>query len=166
MVWTNGRITRNFGQTQVRRVWIVRLFERGIIHIDDNKCAWGQFLDVTRDNTQYGVYGTSAGIEVLILAGYSGDHEIISNAINLFSEAYKDPTCRFYKKGNMNNYKMAFWVELIEPGKKEIDEKNLLLDDLIKNKIVGQGWGNYYISRNNHDLKSKGFGHSLYPICP
>jgi hypothetical protein len=156
MIWTRRQITKLQTNSIEAQAQIVRLFERAIIYLGENKCAWGQFLDVTRDNTQYGVYGTSAGIEVLIFGGYKRDHEIISKAINLFTESFTDPVSRFCKKGDViNNYKMAFWIESIEPDKKEVDEKNPLMEELIKRKIVGQGWGDYYISRDNHDLNPK-----------
>src|SRR5258706_8060035 len=156
MIWTKRRIVKLQVSSNEAQARIVTLFERSILHLDHDKYAWGQFLDVARDNTQYGVYGTSAGIEVLFFAGYKRDHEIISNAINLFTDAYQDLTSLFRKKGDIfNNYKLAFWAEAIEPDKSVIDKKVPLFEELIKRKIVGQGWGDYYISPNDHDLNPK-----------
>ena len=125
---------------------ITKLFLDWSVDLSGGKKAWGQFLDKPRDNTQYGIYGTSAAVQVLGGADTSKDHEAIKGALRyiygileeddnedrylLFKLAYIADLMAFYDNGNGYN-KVA---------------------DILKSRILGnRGWGYYFVNSEVKD---------------
>ncbi len=156
MVWTLNRIKRSKDRAGEAQGRIRDLFTHGVIQIDSNRYAWGQFLDEPKDNTQYGIYGTSAGVQVLLSAGYPPDHEIISGACRILREALDVEENLFRTKGDLVVlYKLAYLAEAFQPQEKFIDGNCRPMTEIISRLLPQQGWGEYFISQTQRDIHPK-----------
>lgn len=128
------------------------LFEKGSIHFDNGAVGWGQFLDEGRDNTQFGIYGTSAGVQVLVLHRYPEENPHVSGSLQLLNDALTNENSHFKKKGDVYNvYKLVFLADAQEPKRAEIDEDNMVMKKLIDSRVSGLGWGEYTASSSDKD---------------
>lgn len=129
------------------------LFEKAAISVENRAHGWGQFLDEERDNTQFGIYGTSAGIQVLVLQGYPKDNPLVSGSSRLLEEALTDENSRFKKKGDACDvYKLVFLADAQKPDVDEIvDEEIPAMEKLIEARVSGLGWGEYCASTSEKD---------------
>ena len=142
---------------QKLKVQIRDLFIKTAISLDTNRRAWGQFLDDSRSNTQYGVYGTSAGIQALTLCDYSVDHALISGASRTLQEVFeiREGEIIFLKHDDIFIlYKMAYLAEATQPGQSTL-EKCKPLSEIISKVLPQTGWGDFYYSENERDEHPK-----------
>lgn len=150
MIWTKGRVValqERVGEAQRR---IVELFQNGQITMSQGLKAWGQFLDSSRDNTQHGIYGTSAGVQVLTQDGLGA---VVQNSADFLQDQFTDPLSEFSRKGDFSiTYKLCYVAEAYDVTATDIDPSVAVMDALIARRIPKQGWGDFYSSADACDL--------------
>jgi hypothetical protein len=131
---------------------IKKLFTNASIQLDESRVAWGQFLDDSRDNNQYGIYGTSAGIQVLTHCGYPPENRVIIGANKVLNEVFEDKDNIFCKKGDQFVlYKLAYLTEAWCSSKVEGEADCPAIIEILNRALPGQGWGEYYVSPTDRD---------------
>jgi hypothetical protein len=142
------------------RIWaaigsIATAFD-GQFQVEDNDCdcgGWGQFLDGPRPHRQIGLYGTSAGLLCLGLAG-RGTTPNCKKAQQLFLKWWNERAIGYAQPRFCQNARLAFSAmcmtnsgsEQLMPVARSIQQA--LLDRLAFN----QGWwGDYYVSERVYD---------------
>ncbi len=156
MIWTKGKIERLKKQATESQGRIKDLFISCAIPVKQDSYAWGQFLDEPRDNTQYGIYGTSAAIQVLSLAGFNSTHKFITGASKILEDTFTKKTGLFHEKGDLYVlYKLTYFAEGEKPTENDITSKNPIMEKIIKCAIEGQGFGEYFISNKKKSIHSK-----------
>jgi len=158
IVWTQSRIRRLMEQARQARGAIESLFVDDAISQPDSKWAWGQFFHDTREHKQYGIYGTSAGTQVLILAGRGPGNRHVLGARKLLQESYtsQDQNNRFYKDHHYHLiYKLTSLIEAEIADQEMIAEPSAAMRDLISRLLPEQGWGEFRNSDSDRDIESR-----------
>jgi hypothetical protein len=149
-MWTRKKISELRTNANRTQGFIRDRFLKAAIQRDDNYYTWGQFLDEPVDNKQYGIYGTSAGIQVLYYSGHTLDHQCISGGCATLFEESSPARSIFKQKGDFDTiFKICFMVDASDPCR--CPQKDDILKDLINRKIKGKGWGNYFVSEREKD---------------
>ena len=160
MVWTQLKVKQLIEESKQARGVIEALFMRDISSISEaeGKWAWGQFFDDVRDHKQYGIYGTSAGIQVLLMAGHGNQHRYIVGARKLLAHAYTNHTedNRFFSQHHFDRlYKLSALVEQEYAGDDRVGTADPAIQDLIGRILPDHGWGDFYNSESDKDVESK-----------
>jgi len=124
----------------------------------EDKWAWGQFFDDVREHKQYGVYGTGAGIQVLLMAGHGSQHRYIVGARKVLTEAYTDHIAenRFFSQHHFDRlYKLSSLVEQECADHDRVETSSPAIEDLIRRILPDHGWGDFYNSESDKDVESK-----------
>lgn len=169
MMWTKRSIQQLQGLAGQTKSCIRELFIRTAIPLDDKRRAWGQFLDESRDNTQYGVYGTSAGLQVLTLSEYSVDNTLIAGAILTLQDIFEvAPGDRVFLEHDdiFILYKMAYLAEATNPGQGSLSACKPV-SEIIENVLPEMGWGEFFYSDREKDEHPKAVSTAiaLLAIC-
>ncbi|HEU4710835.1 MAG TPA: hypothetical protein VFS76_04680 [Pyrinomonadaceae bacterium] len=133
-------------QAKQARGAIESLFVNDVIAQSDSTWAWGQFFHDTREHKQYGIYGTSAGTQVLILSGHGPGDRYVLGARKLLQESYtsRDPNNRFYKDHHYDRvYKLTSLIESESADQETTAEPSAAMQDLISRLLPEQGWGEF-----------------------
>ena len=136
------------GKRQIRE-----LFIRNKVRIDDEKYAWGQFLEEHNQQRQYGIYGTSAALRVLS-SELSPENDIIKKSTQFIEDICEETEqgAMFHEKGDLFIlYKYTHLLEVIEIEKSEITEENEFMENLQERILPEGGWGHYYKSSEDKD---------------
>lgn len=155
MFWNRHKIGRLKEQAAQAEARIRDLFLSGAITLGESHYAWGQFLDEPRDNTQYGIYGTSAAVQVLTAAGISPDDVVITGACSILGNALenKEDNNIFCEKGDLFVlYKLAYLAEAALPGEDDMETSCQPMDEIIRRVLPERGWGEYYQSDSDRDI--------------
>lgn len=158
MFWTQAKIRRLITQAKQARGVIESLFLSDGTSQGDDKWAWGQFFRDTREHKQYGIYGTSAGAQVLLLAGQGSQNAYVSGARSLLEDAYgsHDVNNRFYKDHHFDRvYKLTFLIEAESADRDTVEEATAPTNDLISRVLPQQGWGEFCNSDSDKDVESR-----------
>src|SRR5579859_3634019 len=100
---------------------IAKLFERTPVRGVAGKRCWGQHFDWSQ--SQYGIYGTSSGIQALVMAGRDPQTSLLREAAAVL-ETIGDPDGRFQcQRDHLNVYKLAFCVEATLPAETVINRE-------------------------------------------
>lgn len=145
-------------QARQARGAIESLFVNDVIAQSDSMWAWGQFFRDTREHKQYGIYGTSAGTQVLILAGHGPGNPYVLGARKLLQESYtsRDPNNRFYKDHHYDRiYKLTSLIESESADQQTIAEPSAAMQDVINRLLPEQGWGEFRNSDLDKDVESR-----------
>lgn len=151
MIWNNNKIEKLKREATNAQLKIVQMVFDSAIKINDDYYAWGQFLNREKIDDQYGIYGTSAAIKILTLAGYKSDNEFVSKACTLINDYSNDPNSRFNRKDDFSvTYKLAY---LLNACKTCTDLPicklySTLIMNSLNSILEGKGWGYF------HDTKS------------
>lgn len=121
---------------------IAKLFERSPVQRPgSNERCWGQHFDWSP--SQYGIYGTSSGIQVLVIARRNPDMPLLREA-RAVMESMEDPQSRFQlQRDHLNVYKLAFYVEAVRPGESGITASTPATRRLISAALPSGGWPDY-----------------------
>lgn len=113
--------------------------------------AWGQYLDLRRKNLsqQYGIYGTSAGLQVLAMHDrtvYRGIIEAACSTLPLVAPSVSDiarPIHQYFlDKGDLNVvYKVAALADAVRPDLDSIPDPHTVVEALLGLRTQGGGWG-------------------------
>ena len=153
MFWTRRKIRQLIARVNEAQGRIRELFLNHVVTVDATHKAWGQFID-EETNNQYGIYGTSAGIQVLTMAGYAPEHEIVAKASRILNEAFIDDAAgsKFQRKRDPALlYKIAAISEAACSGTLEVKEFCYPMDELANRILPNQGWGEFFYSDEDKD---------------
>ena len=136
-----NKLARRTDEAQRR---IADLIERSALSIRGYN-AWGQFLDAPRRTSQYGLYGTSAAVQVLAASGYSGESPLVSRALaaipGLTSSTQSSP---LYDEFDLSlTFKETAIIDACQPNKTNFVYTEPIEEILLNQLIDGRGWGNY-----------------------
>ncbi|WP_395652826.1 hypothetical protein [Phycicoccus elongatus] len=118
---------------------IAKLFESSTVRVlgGTDRC-WGQHFDWSL--TQHGIYGTSAGVQCLAMAGRSEDSPLMREADRVLC-SLEDPAGQFQASNDhLNTYKLVFYVEGIEPTRPAITHQTLAAQRLVSAALSSGGW--------------------------
>lgn len=111
---------------------------------------WGQFLDTSRDDSQYGIYGTTAAIEVLVAGGYSTTQPPISDALG--GLPLVGGTGTGYTPADTELvFKVASIASATNPGTGEVPISAPAVDRLLEMRVDSRGWGHYVMTDGYKD---------------
>lgn len=156
MLWSYSRVKHLKDRAKQSQGQIQNLFIRNVIQLPGNKRAWGQFFN--ENSGQYGIYGTSAGLQVLLQAGYSSEDDFVRGSSQVLEEAWSDQrnSNRFFKKRDTALiYKLAYLAEACAPSLPVVNESCSPMDELIKRCLPSGGWGEFYYSETDRDGEPK-----------
>jgi hypothetical protein len=120
---------------------IARLFERTPVRAVGGQRCWGQHFDWSQ--SQYGIYGTSSGIQTLAMAGRDFSSSLTREASAVI-ETIEDPDSRFQlQRDHLNSYKLAFCVEATLPTATAINHETFPSQRLIAAALPSGGWPDY-----------------------
>jgi hypothetical protein len=153
MIWSQRGLRRLDQRVAEARKRIEDLFSRTSIEVD-SIVAWGQFLDAPRQQGQYGIYATSAAIQVLTAAGYPRSHRLIQKALeglplvepHAEAEKYYSPDDR----GILN--KEAFLLSASQPGAEYFAQREPTGQAILSRIIDSRGWGDYAFPEKSDDV--------------
>lgn len=152
MLWTAGRVARLKGRAGEAQARIRDLVVNGLITGSPTGYAWGQFLDEASQSTQYGIYGTSACIQILVAADYPASQPVIRGASEILDSVLRDEHNPSRQDGDISVvYKVAYLAEAIQPDQHEIRLESPPMDELVRRALPGGGWGEYFYSPDDHD---------------
>jgi hypothetical protein len=158
MFWTHIKV-KHLQARAAQALGLIRdLFINNVIDVGAEKRAWGQFFNESKAEKQYGIYGTSAGVQVLSMAGYAPNHAFIAGASRLLKAALEDQTDSnlFYRKKDIALvYKLAYIAEAVAVEQEIINVDCPPMDELMKRVLPAQGWGEFYYSEDNKDIEPK-----------
>ena len=131
---------------------LTELVERSAVPID-GYVAWGQFLDAPRKAGQYGLYGTSAAIQVLAASGHSANSPLISKALAALPEieANRQNKILYDETDLLITFKEAAILEAAQPDKVQFVNKEPIETILLNQLIDRHGWGNYSDANDQDD---------------
>ena len=160
MPWTQRKVKQLLDESKQARGLIEKLFMRDVTCVSDaeDKWAWGQFFDDVREHKQYGVYGTGAGIQVLLMAGHGSQHRYIVGARKVLTEAYTNHTTenRFFSLHHFDLlYKLSSLVEQECADHDRVESPSSEIEDLIRRILPDHGWGDFHNSDSDRDVESK-----------
>jgi len=151
---TSGKLAKLIADTQKARALIVDLFQKAVVNIPDQYKGWGQWLDDPK-SLQYGIYGSSAGVQILHLGGIDKDHEVMKGAMAFIEKGCLEPKGKIFDKGDITvNFKLAFIVDATRVFEREIDSECQTMQKLVDRQLPGEGWGNY-VEGDNNDTSSR-----------
>ncbi|MDG4821913.1 hypothetical protein O7635_08610 [Asanoa sp. WMMD1127] len=155
MIATARHVNRLAQQARESRYRIGELVQATALNIGD-AVAWGQFLDDSRQVSQFGFYGTSAAIEILTIAGMAPDNRLIRQAWGGVPDA-SSPTSKSpaYDLADLGiTFKLAALVDAEYAGRQSDNLRPF--ERLLKSKIIdGRGWGYYYYDDDDRDTSPK-----------
>lgn len=158
MLWTQRKVRRVIERAKQAREKIESLFLADVTSQAGDKWAWGQFFHDTREHKQYGIYGTSAGTQVLLMAGYGSENKYVLGARKLLEEAYTSSSDdnRFHKDHHFDRvYKLTFLIEAQSTDQDRVEEPTAAIEDLITRILPEQGWGEFCNSESDKDVESR-----------
>jgi hypothetical protein len=131
---------------------IADTFERSAVQVNGH-VAWGQFLDAPRKAGQYGIYGTSAAIQVLSASGHSVNSPLISKALTALPALHaSDQATNFYDADDLSiTFKNSAILEAAQPGEVEFKNEEPAEKLLLGQLLEGHGWGNYHDATDEDD---------------
>jgi hypothetical protein len=156
MSWSAERIELLKGESQQARRQIATLFRNAIVHPnnDEGLAAWGQYLNMPAEGRppQHGIYGTTAGIQVLAAHDTQGFGSLLAQAAQILpdlegeeTEAAQRVQDYFEAKGDLRTvYKMAAVAEAISPERDAITGPHPLVTALKDLLLHDGGWGDYF----------------------
>lgn len=154
-MWTRKQIRQLQDQARLALGAIRRLFIDHVIDLGSGRYAWGQFFEESRTNRQHGIYGTSAGIQVISMAG-DPTHAYVGGSTKFLSDALEDQSSEIYQRGDTAFlYKLAYIAEATNPDQTIINDNSAPMDELIKRMLPSGGWGEFYFSENDKDIEPK-----------
>jgi len=119
---------------------IESLFTRACTKVDGN-FVWGQWLGEQGSVPQYGIYGTSAAIQVLV-TGHSTDQAVIRSACQRLDQMSTEPSDPFEIKGDLDvSFKLAAIVQAQFVAQWKSSVLNQVIEKLLTHKISEKGWG-------------------------
>lgn len=157
MFWSRRKIKKLKERSMQARGRIQDLFTAHVVRLPNNERAWGQFFNENTANQQYGIYGTSAGVQVLSQSGYDAEHEHVAGGCSVLTSALENPEdSRFQQKGDIGLlYKVAFIAEACPPGGRTVTTNSQPMDELIRRRLPNTGWGEFYFSEADKDVEPK-----------
>jgi len=145
MLWTKRQIAQLKRRAAEAERRIREVFESGGTVVNGVH-LWGQFLDGTNTDRQYGIYGTSAAVQVLAEAAQSPNHDFVAGASRFLETEYGSPDSGFQKKGDLHDlFKLSYLAEAIRPGAAEIGGENTLMSEFMIHVLPEGGWGRHWI---------------------
>src|SRR5438128_1441068 len=152
MLWTASRIAALKHDAAEARARIRDLVIRGLVTDSPTGRAWGQFLDEAPSSTQYGIYGTSACIQILVASQYPVNSEVVAGACKILETVLQDENNPSRQDGDICvTYKLAYLAEAVEPDHSEIQVETVPMAELLKRTLPGGGWGEFFCSSSNLD---------------
>ncbi|MFL5963885.1 MAG: hypothetical protein ACJ757_13440 [Gaiellaceae bacterium] len=127
---------------------VVQLFETAVIAAPGGRRAWGQVFD--SPGGQYGIFGTSAGVQVLA-PSYGETHTLVSNATALLDLLDDAGSVFRKKKDHLNTYKLIARVEATSPTAAVVPSIVPATSALVAAALPGGGWGDYAGQTGNPD---------------
>lgn len=120
---------------------------------DATHSAWGQHLDGGRNADQFGVYGTAAGIALLLRAGTpaSSPEIALAYASLPFFATDTAPLAAHDENDSSSTFKIAAIVEAIDPGSAANPNDHPATMALLGAVVGDRGWGNWWMSAERHD---------------
>jgi hypothetical protein len=151
MITSNG-LTRLSKRASESRRHLADLFEKSAVRID-SAVAWGQFLDAPRKAGQFGVYGTSAAIQVLSAFGHTPNSPLLSKALAALPEVEpRGENESLYDSTDLSiTFKEAAILDAAQPGQAQFSYQESIETILLSQLIDGHGWGNYYDPSDQDD---------------
>jgi len=140
------------GQRAEQALGVVRdLFLNAKVQSTEGRFAWGQFLDTPMSSTHYGIYGTSAAIRALVLAGHPVASSDVQSATEQLTLEWKGQSEKSKKKINPDvgiTYKVAWLLEGLDPQEAQISNTEYaeLFTALLERQLPDGGWGDYWYS--------------------
>lgn len=115
--------------------------------------AWGQYLDLRQRgiSRQYGIYGTTAGIQVLAMHDAQVHAELVSTAeaiLPLTGSDTSDTEARkirdyFTQKDLQVTYKVTALVDAIRPDLESLQGRHPAIERLLEMRHRGGGWPDF-----------------------
>ncbi|MCZ7651931.1 MAG: hypothetical protein M5U13_12530 [Thermoanaerobaculia bacterium] len=147
MIWTSKRIERLRLDAVQARSRVAALFRTSQIRGSDGIVLWGQFLDSTRDDTQHGVYGTSAGVQVL---SHDGDWTAVERTAAFLARSIVQAGGDLERKGDTSIvFKLIYAAEAQFPLANGIEQEDAVLDYLAARQVPDQGWEDCLVAPAN-----------------
>jgi hypothetical protein len=153
MIWSQRGLRKLDQRVAEARKRIEDLFASTSIEVD-SIIAWGQFLDAPRQQGQYGIYGTSAAIQVLTTAGYPPNHRLIEKALEGLPLVGPHPEVdKYYDPDDRGIlYKDAFVLSASQPGAEYFEEREPVGQVILSRIIDSRGWGDYVFPEKSDDV--------------
>jgi hypothetical protein len=153
MIWSQRGLQRLDQRVAEARKRIEDLFSSTSIEVD-SIVAWGQFLDAPRQQGQYGIYATSAAIQVLTAAGYPPSHRLIQKALEGLPLVEPHPEVEKYYDPDDRGilYKEAFLLSASQPGAQYFAEREPICQAILSRIIDSRGWGDYAFPERSDDV--------------
>jgi hypothetical protein len=153
MIWSQRGLRKLDQRVAEARKRIEDLFSSTSIEID-SIVAWGQFLDAPRQQGQYGIYATSAAIQILTTAGYPRSHRLIQKALEGLPLVEPHPEVEKYYDPDDRGilYKEAFLLSASQPGAEYFTEREQIGQVILSRIIDSRGWGDYVFAEKSDDV--------------
>jgi hypothetical protein len=156
MFWSRHNVKKLHRLAAQAQNRIREFFVNNVITNGGDAYAWGQFMNEGINNRQIGIYGTSAGMQVLLMTGEQPSHRYVQGASKTMRTAFEDKSSKFYRNQDTALvYKLAHLAESAHPEQLSIDSACLEMDELIKRVIPSEGWGEFYYTEQDRDIHSK-----------
>jgi hypothetical protein len=135
------------------RIVIAKTFADYPVHPNNNRglIGWGQYLDLRRKqlSEQFGIYGTSAGLQILSMHNPNLYSELIDGARLILPlvtpqppDAADDIHDYFRRKGDLQvTYKVAALADAYRPELETVNDTIPVAETLADLRSQGGGWG-------------------------
>jgi hypothetical protein len=114
-------------------------FIRNPVRDGRGRTAWGQFFDWSQ--TQYGVLGTSAGVEVVVSIGYRGP--MLSEALDVLGELHVPGSEFQRRRDHLNTFKLAAHADAIAAGRLRVEPPCEAMDALRDAALASCAWADH-----------------------
>jgi hypothetical protein len=120
------------------------VLEAKTLHQGD-KFAWGQFLDGDRNHKQFGVFGTSAAVVLLVNTGIDPKNDAITKgqASLPFLSGAEEAITRHEVNDTSSTFKLAAILDAQKPENSIVSNSSDVAERLVSSIVDGRGWGNY-----------------------
>src|ERR1044071_3390122 len=133
-----------------------------------NSGGWGQFIDGPRLQRQIGLYGTSAGLLVLSLAG-RGETTFVKGAVDLLSSWWKEGTNGYGKSKFCQNSRLAFLALCLRNTQESPAAQELATEveqELVRRASTkGKCWGDWWVEKDIQDGTPRYLATALATLC-
>lgn len=125
--------------------------------------GWGQFLDIPKRHVQTGIYGTSAGLIVLAMAGRGPDAAAMRAARQLRAWWEQRDAAEYSRRRFTQTLRLAFMsLSLRLAGLPEFQATRKEIEGELVRRVLPSGmWGNYWISGDEHDETPRVFASAI-----
>jgi hypothetical protein len=140
MIWSRRQLAALAKQSATSLRRIEDLIAKQVSTVN-GKEVWGQFLDQAHAENQYGIYGTSAAVQILALGGTGPENGTVKSAMAALQNVIENQSAIFPAVDLENSFKVAYLLDAINPSSAEVESLGPLESRLVGDIAGSDGWG-------------------------